>query len=47
MSNLAWMFVAFMSVWVGIGAYLLSISLRQRKLEQRLQDIARLEQPRG
>lgn len=39
MSNLAWLFVAFMAVWVAIGAYLLSIAARQRKLDQRLRDL--------
>ncbi len=39
MSNLAWLFVAFMAVWVAIGAYLLSIAARQRKLEQRLREL--------
>lgn len=41
MSDLAWLFVAFSAVWVGIGAYLLSIGTRQRKLERRLDDLSR------
>ncbi|MGH2748251.1 MAG: CcmD family protein [Actinomycetota bacterium] len=41
MSDLAWLFVAFSAVWVGIGAYLLSIGMRQRKLERRLDDLSR------
>jgi CcmD family protein len=36
MSDLAWLFVALLAVWVGIGAYLLSIAARQRTLERRL-----------
>jgi CcmD family protein len=36
MSTLTWMFIAFAAVWVGIGGYLLSIALRQRRLEQRM-----------
>lgn len=43
MSNLAWMFVAFMAVWAGIGLYLLSISVRQRRLEQRMNDLSGAE----
>jgi CcmD family protein len=41
MSDLAWLFVAVAAVWVGIGAYLLTISARQRRLEQRLEDLNR------
>lgn len=39
MSDLAWLFVAFMAVWIGIGAYLLSLGLRQRKLERRIREL--------
>lgn len=39
MSNLAWLFVAVMAVWVAIGLYLLSISARQKKLDKRLHDL--------
>jgi CcmD family protein len=39
MSDLAWLFVALIAVWAGIGAYLLSIGVRQRRLEQRLQEL--------
>ena len=40
MSTLTWLFIAFMAVWIGIGGYLLSIALRQRRLEQRMEAIA-------
>lgn len=43
MSDVAWLFVAFMAVWVALGAYLLSINARQRRLERRLEDL----QPRN
>jgi CcmD family protein len=36
MSNLAWLFVAVMIVWIAIGGYLVSLSARQRKLEARV-----------
>ena len=39
MSDIAWLFVAFMAVWVGIGGYLLSIAARQRTLERRLDEL--------
>jgi CcmD family protein len=39
MSDLAWLFVALIAVWAGIGAYLLSIGVRQRRLERRLQEL--------
>ena len=43
MSDLGWLFVAMLAVWVGIGLYLLSIALRQRALEQRLEHLDRAE----
>lgn len=45
MSNLAWLFVAFMAVWLGLGLYLLSIGVRQRRLEQRMRDVAQRGSP--
>jgi CcmD family protein len=41
MSTLTWMFIAFMAVWVGIGAYLLSIAVRQHRLEQRMDNLTK------
>jgi CcmD family protein len=41
MSDLTWLFVALCAVWAGIGAYLISIALRQQRLERRLQDLSR------
>jgi CcmD family protein len=41
MSELAWLFVALCAVWAGIGAYLVSIGVRQQRLERRLQDLTR------
>jgi CcmD family protein len=38
-SDLSWLFVAFMAVWVGIGIYAASIYLRQRALERRIKQI--------
>jgi CcmD family protein len=39
-SDIAWLFVAFAAVWVAIGGYLLSMTARQRRLEQRMEDLA-------
>jgi CcmD family protein len=39
MSNLTWMFIAFLAVWIGIGAYLISLGARQRRIERRLQEL--------
>ena len=36
MSNLGWLFVAVMIVWIAIGGYLVSLSVRQHRLEARL-----------
>jgi CcmD family protein len=38
-SDVAWLFIAFAAVWGLIGGYLLSIGLRQRNLERRLQEL--------
>lgn len=39
MSDVAWLFVAFAAVWLALGAYLLSIATRQRRLERRLDEL--------
>jgi CcmD family protein len=38
-SDLTWLAVAFFAVWVGIGAYVASLGIRQRNLERRLEDL--------
>lgn len=43
MSDIAWLFVAFAAVWVGLGAYLLSLSVRQKRLEERLRNLERTD----
>ena len=46
MSDVAWLFVAFLAVWVGIGGYLVTIESRQRRLERRLAELnARTRHP--
>ena len=45
MSDIAWLFVAFAAVWVAIGAYLLSIGTRQRRLERRVEELASQQKP--
>lgn len=39
MSDLAWLAIAFLAVWAGIGGYLLSLGARQRTLEHRLSEL--------
>jgi CcmD family protein len=41
MSELTWMFIAFSAVWIGIGGYVLSLGVRQRKLESKLEELDR------
>ena len=43
MSNLVWLFFVVMIVWIAIGAYLVSLSFRQRKLEARMAEISSSE----
>ena len=43
MSETAWLFVAFMVVWVALGAYLYSIAARQKKVDRRLHDLDRAD----
>jgi CcmD family protein len=42
-SDVAWLFIAFMAVWVGIGVYLLTLAARQKRLERRLADLDRAD----
>ena len=39
MSDLTWLFIAFAAVWIAIGAYLLSIQVRQKDLERRIEQL--------
>lgn len=39
MNEIAWLFFAFLAVWIGIGGYILSIGIRQRRLERRLDQL--------
>jgi CcmD family protein len=43
MSDLGWLAVAFLAVWVGIGAYVFTLGRRQSKLERRLEELVRDE----
>jgi CcmD family protein len=46
MSDTVWLFIALSAVWVGIGLYLLSITVRQRRLERRLEELDRARHAR-
>lgn len=39
MSEIAWLFIAFLAVWVGLGAYLFTLGSRQKRLERRMKDL--------
>ncbi|MBW3595202.1 MAG: CcmD family protein [Actinobacteria bacterium] len=41
MSDTAWLFIAFMVVWIALGAYLFSIAARQNKVDRRLDELDR------
>jgi CcmD family protein len=45
MSDVAWLAIAFLAVWIGIGGYLAILGTRQRSLEQRIQDIESRRDP--
>jgi CcmD family protein len=38
-SDVGWLFVAFAVVWVAIGGYLLSLQVRQKELERRVEQL--------
>lgn len=40
MSDVGWLFVAFMAVWIALGAYIASIATRQKRLERRLDELS-------
>jgi CcmD family protein len=39
MNEVAWLFLAFLAVWIVIGTYLYSLGARQRRLEQRVKSL--------
>jgi CcmD family protein len=39
-NEIAWLFFAFLAVWIGIGVYVLSLGVRQRRLERRVNELA-------
>ena len=39
--NLTWLFIAFLAAWAIIGFYVFTIAARQRRLEQRLDEVDR------
>lgn len=46
MSDTSWLFIAFTAMWTGIGAYLISLGARQRRLEARLEQLNESERAR-
>jgi CcmD family protein len=45
-SGIAWLAVAFIAVWAGLGAYLLLLGRRQASLERRMDEVDRSSQKR-
>lgn len=41
MSDIAWLAIAFGVVWIALGAYLVSIQMRQNDLKRRLEQLTR------
>jgi CcmD family protein len=39
--NVTWLFAAFLAAWVIIGVYVFSIATRQRRLEERFEELDR------
>jgi CcmD family protein len=39
MSDITWLAIAFGAVWIVIGTYLLSLQVRQRDLERRVEQL--------
>jgi CcmD family protein len=46
-SDVAWLAIAFLMVWIGIGGYLAILGARQRSLEHRIQDMEARRDPRA
>jgi CcmD family protein len=47
-NDVAWLFVAFLVVWLGIGGYALTLAARQRRLEARIEELrSHSDDPRG
>ena len=43
MSDVAWLFLAFIVVWAALGAYLYSIAIRQKRVDRRLEELDRAD----
>jgi CcmD family protein len=41
MSDVAWLFIAFLAAWGIIGTYVILLGIRQRKLEDRVDALDR------
>ena len=44
MSDVGWLFVAFLVVWAGIGGYIATIHVRQARLERQLSALVHEQQ---
>ena len=46
MSDIGWLAIALVTVWVAIGGYAATLGVRQRRIERRLDDLARRDADR-
>jgi CcmD family protein len=44
-SDITYLFIAFLAVWMGIGGYLVTLGVRQKRLERRLHELDALPPP--
>jgi CcmD family protein len=46
LSDIGWLAIALVTVWVAIGGYAATLGVRQRRIERRLDDLARRDADR-
>jgi CcmD family protein len=46
LSDIGWLAIALVTVWVAIGGYAATLVVRQRRIERRLDDLARRDADR-
>lgn len=51
MKELWYLFAAYLAIWIGLWAYVISLAARQRALKHRIEDLRQLlgeqEEPKG
>ena len=46
MSDVAWLAIALLAVWIAIGGYAATLVARQRRLERKLDDLTKRDERR-